>query len=369
MSTRAIRPKVSVIMPVFRVEAYVGRAIESILNQTLDDFEFLIVDDGSPDRSGEICDEYARRDQRIQVFHRENSGAPAARNFAMDQARGEYLYFLDADDWAEPTMLQDMYELGREGGLQLVIAGFYIDTYSTRDSEDFLRQKLSVASQVFSSQREFREQAWRLFEVNQLYTPWNKLYERDYIERNALRFPQTFWDDFPFVLSVIRDIERVGVTERAYYHFIRARQDSETSRYRKGMYEKREEEHRWMLDLYRHWGVDDPASMEVVYRRYAERLVGCIENVTCKDSGLTRRQMRQRVREIISTPQAIEAARGSRPPSRVMAAMLWPIRAQHPWLAYMEGRVISFVKGNFSLLFARLKAQRYGEGKGAARAS
>ena len=80
--------KISVIMPVYRVEDYVGRAIESMQKQTLQEFEFLIVDDGSPDRSGEICDAYAREDERIRVFHRENQGAPAARNTAMEMARG-----------------------------------------------------------------------------------------------------------------------------------------------------------------------------------------------------------------------------------------------------------------------------------------
>ena len=314
MSTRAIRPKVSVIMPVFRVEAYVGRAIESILNQTLDDFEFLIVDDGSPDRSGEICDEYARRDQRIQVFHRENSGAPAARNFAMDQARGEYLYFLDADDWAEPTMLQDMYELGREGGLQLVIAGFYIDTYSTRDSEDFLRQKLSVASQVFSSQREFREQAWRLFEVNQLYNALEQAVRARLHRAQRAALPADVLGRLPLrPVGDPRHRARGRDRARVLPLHPRAPGQRDLALPARGCTRSAEEEHRWMLDLYRHWGVDDPASMEVVYRRYAERLVGCIENVTCKDSGLTRRQMRQRVREIIGTPQAIEAARGVAP--------------------------------------------------------
>ena len=94
--------KISVIMPVYRVEDYVGRAIESMQKQTLQEFEFLIVDDGSPDRSGEICDAYAKKDARIRVFHRKNQGAPAARNAAMDLAKGKYLYFLDSDDWAEP---------------------------------------------------------------------------------------------------------------------------------------------------------------------------------------------------------------------------------------------------------------------------
>ncbi len=364
-----MRPKVSVIMPVYKVEAYVGRAIESVLAQTLGDFEFLIVDDGSPDRSGEICDEYAARDARISVIHRANGGAPSARNEAMDKARGEYLYFLDADDWAEPNMLEEMYALGSAHDLQLVIAGFYIDTYAGDDPTNFLRQILHVPSQVFESQRQFREQAWRLFDVNQFYSPWNKLYRRDYIEANGLRFPQTFWDDFPFVLSVIRDVERVGVMEQAYYHFIRAREESETTRYRKGMYEKREEEHRWMLDLYDHWDVHDDDSREMIMRRYSERLVGCVENVTCPDSGLTRRQMREQVRAIISTPHAIEAARLTRPRSTAVRWLLWPIRKQHPWVAYVEGRFISFVKRNFSLVFARLKAARYGNGEGAVRPS
>ena len=80
--------KISIIMPVYNVEQYVGKAIESILNQTLTDYELLIVDDGTKDKSGEICDEYAAKDARIQVIHKENGGAPSARNTAIDIARG-----------------------------------------------------------------------------------------------------------------------------------------------------------------------------------------------------------------------------------------------------------------------------------------
>ena len=86
--------KVSVIMPVYGVEKFVGKAIESILNQTFTDFEFLIVDDGTRDRSGEICDQYAEKDPRLTVIHKENGGAPSARNAAMEIARGKYYYFM-----------------------------------------------------------------------------------------------------------------------------------------------------------------------------------------------------------------------------------------------------------------------------------
>ena len=87
--------KISIIMPVYNVEEYVGKAIESILAQTFKDYEFLIVDDGTKDKSGEICDEYAKEDSRIQVIHKENGGAPSARNTALDIAKGKYVYFLD----------------------------------------------------------------------------------------------------------------------------------------------------------------------------------------------------------------------------------------------------------------------------------
>ena len=352
------QPKVTVIMPVWGVEKYVGRAVESILNQTLRDIELICVDDGSPDDSGRILDFYASRDVRMTVFHQENAGAPAARNLAMDHAHGEYLCFVDADDWAEPSMLEDLYNLGHDNSLELVVSGFFIDTYCDDAETDCFRQVLQVPSQVFASQLEFHEQAWRLFDKNQFYPPWNKLYLRSYIEDHALRFPSTFWDDFPFVLSVLRDVEKVGVTEKPYYHFIRARAESETARYREKMYEKREEEHEWMLDLYRHWGISDPDSMEMIYRRYSERLVGCVENVTCSDCKLPASERRAQVKRRISTEHARTALAGTRPHSAMMAAMLWPMKSGHAGLTYLEGKFISFVKSHSTKVFSKLKARR-----------
>ena len=351
-------PKVSVIMPVYAVEAYVERAVRSVLDQTLGDFELLAVDDGSPDASGAILDGLSALDPRVRVFHQQNKGAPAARNFAIDRASGEYLMFMDADDWLEPEALERMAGMCDRHGLDLAVAGFYIDTYCGPGPQDHLSHKLSVPSRIFEDAGEFRRSAWELFDKNQLYPPWNKLYRREYIVDRGLRFPDTFWDDFPFVLSVIRDVEKVGVTDEAYYHFIRARAESETSRYRSGMYEKREEEHAWMLELYEHWGVDDEASMEMIHRRYAERLIGCIENVVCPDSSLGAREQRAEVARMISTPQARLAVAKARPHSRMMALMLLPIARQRPLVAYWEGKLVSFVKRRFSKLFATLKARR-----------
>ena len=104
-------PIVSIIMPVYGVEKYVGRAIESLQAQTLDNWKLYAVDDGTKDRSGIICDEYAAKDNRITVIHKENGGAPSARNVAIDLVDTKYIYFMDSDDWAEPTMLKDLVEI------------------------------------------------------------------------------------------------------------------------------------------------------------------------------------------------------------------------------------------------------------------
>lgn len=100
-------PKISVIVPVYKAEKYLHRCVDSILAQTFTDFEVLLIDDGSPDKSGEICDEYAKRDSRVSAFHQENRGVSSARNLGLSYANGIYITFVDSDDWIESTYLKD----------------------------------------------------------------------------------------------------------------------------------------------------------------------------------------------------------------------------------------------------------------------
>lgn len=350
--------KISVIMPVYKVEAYVGKAIESILAQTLQEFEFLIVDDGSPDESGKICDSYAKKDDRIRVIHKENGGAPSARNVAMDCAKGKYLYFMDADDWAENTMLEKMYALAEIHQAQYVVCGYEIDTYYDVEQGKYLSERIQADDAVYETAEAFRREAYRYFDKNMLYTPWNKLYLRSYIEERNLRFPNTLWDDFPFNLSVLCEISRVVVSTESFYHFIRARAESETAAFTPRMYEKREEEHGWLVDLYQRWGVQDAASMEFIARRYVERMVGCVANVTGSKSTLTRREQRQQIKVMLQNPRLKENLALAKPKSRYMKWMLCPMRWQSVWLTWLESKVISYVKEHNTKLFAKLKSGR-----------
>ena len=347
--------KVSIIMPVYGVEDYVGKAIETIQAQTLQDFELFMVDDGSKDRSGEICDEYAANDPRSIVIHKPNGGAASARNLAIPQAKGKYMYFMDPDDWTEPTMLEDMYNLAEQHNAQYVVTGYYIDTYYS-DTE-YVTQELSQPDAVYN-QQEFRENSPRLFDHNLLYTPWNKLFLGDYIREKGLLFPNLFWDDFPFNLSVLCDVERVVVSSKKYYHFMRARAESETAKYRPQMYDKREEEHGWMVDLYKYWNLDNEEIREFLARRYIERFIGCVENITNPGCTLSPKEKKAEIAKMLQNPRVKESLACAKVRSLYTKLMLVPYRMNSVGLVYLESKLITFIKRRFVKLFTKLKAGR-----------
>lgn len=117
-------PTISVIVPVYKVERYIRRCVDSIISQTFNDWELILVDDGSPDNSGAICDDYAVQDERIRVIHKENAGVSAARNDAIIAAKGEYMTFVDSDDWLEPECLEVCIKEMQRHDIDLLQFGF-----------------------------------------------------------------------------------------------------------------------------------------------------------------------------------------------------------------------------------------------------
>ena len=349
-------PAISIIIPAYKVEAWIRRAVQTLQEQTFGDWELIIVDDGSPDATGQLADDLALQDERIRVIHQQNCGAAGARNNAIAVARGKYLYFMDADDWCEPTMLEDMHSFAEANDLQLVVTGFYIDTYYS--DNQFYREQRNASNVIYTTQQEFRENACKLFDAQLLYAPWNKLYRRDYLADNNILFPATFWDDLPFNLDVVRNVEHVGCIDGHYYHFLRAREESENTRYRSDMYDKREEEHGWMTALFADWGIDTPEVREFLARRYAERLVGCVENVTNKNCTFTEAEKKAEIARMIRTPQAKKALAEARPRTAMMKVILMPMKWGNAALTKAESSFISWVKQNNTNLFARLKANR-----------
>lgn len=173
-------PELTIIVPVYKVEPYLRRCIDSILNQTFRDFELILIDDGSPDNCGAICDEYAEKDGRITVIHQKNQGVSAARNAGLDIARGTYLGFVDSDDWIEPEMYETMITTAKEKNVDVVVCGFSIfDEFGEHSG-------ISNREEGYLSQQQLHE------DIYQVPNPldgvcWNKLLLGERVKN--LRYP------------------------------------------------------------------------------------------------------------------------------------------------------------------------------------
>lgn len=214
-----MNPSVSIIVPVYNAEACLRRCVESVLNQEYADFELLLADDGSRDGSGRICDEYAAADSRVRVFHKENSGVSDSRNLCLDQARGRYLQFLDADDWITANATKLLVQAMEEHLCDLVISDFY----------RVVGERVSPKGDIDEVQVLSREEyAAHMMEnpANYYYgVLWNKLYRREIVERHHLRMdPAISWcEDFMFNLEYIRRAETFFALQVPVYYYVKTK--------------------------------------------------------------------------------------------------------------------------------------------------
>ena len=186
-----MQPKVSIIVPVYNAEKYLHRCVESILSQTFLEYELLLIDDGSPDRSGEICDEYAQKDNRIHVFHKENGGVASARQFGLEHAQGEFVIHADPDDYVESSMLEELYECAKKNQADLVICDFFVDDDKYSKQEPSGENHMIVLKDLFQ----------RLHG-----SCWNKLVRRSCYEKFNITFSQnlSFCEDLTFWVKLLK---------------------------------------------------------------------------------------------------------------------------------------------------------------------
>lgn len=203
-------PLISVVVPVYRVEKYLDHCIQSIVEQTYSNLEILLVDDGSPDGSGAICDRWARQDARIRVIHKQNAGAGAARNTALDTAGGDIIAFVDSDDYLHPNMLSHLYGLMKDG---VEIAECEIGLTET---DDLAMDDGTGASVLVCD----TEEALRLHIQDAVFrqTPPNKLYRRDCV--GDIRFPEgNLIDDEFFTYKVLGNAKKLAHSSACMYAY------------------------------------------------------------------------------------------------------------------------------------------------------
>lgn len=216
--------KISVIIPVYNVEKYLERSVHSIINQTYGNLEIILVDDGSTDDSGRLCDILAQKDGRIRVLHKNNGGLSSARNAGLEIAEGEYIYFLDSDDYVKRNLLEDC--INNIGDAEFISFG-----YEAVDEQDNKLGEMEFSKgeyQLTTEEATLRFISQLMFKYRIAWSAWSKVFRMSVIRENDLRFVdnnEIFAEDLLFVIMYLLCSEKVKCVEQKYYLYVK-RSDS-----------------------------------------------------------------------------------------------------------------------------------------------
>ena len=225
------RPKVSIIIPVYNGEKVLKRCIDSILSQSYTDFELIIINDGSTDKSIEIINEYKEKDCRIKVIDNENKGVSETRNIGIDHAVGEYIQFIDCDDYINKDMLMNAVESIEDNNADLVVTGIILeieDKNKTKTSTqtfeyENLKGKVNIAKGVLER-----------LDGAYIHSLWNKIFKRNIIINNNIKMDKNInlGEDLIFNLEYLKKCENVIFDDKCYYHYCMKATESLTAKYR-----------------------------------------------------------------------------------------------------------------------------------------
>lgn len=203
---------VSVIVPIYKVEEYLRECVDSIINQTYKNLEIILVDDGSPDKCGEICEEYAKNDSRITVYHKENGGLSDARNYGMSRSHGEYITFVDSDDVIKANFVEELMAATEKYGADVAVSPLYESVY------DSVLDGFSSGEKIYTGCTDADDATKRMFYQEKMFetSACGKIYRRDIIE--GIEYPKgLYYEDMATVYRILLRCKKVAFTSEKLY--------------------------------------------------------------------------------------------------------------------------------------------------------
>jgi glycosyltransferase involved in cell wall biosynthesis len=218
---------ISIIVPVYNAEKYLAKCIDSVLSQSYTNFELLLIDDGSTDSGGQICDDYAKKDNRIKVIHQKNAGVSAARNHGIRESKGDYICFIDADDWVNIDYLETYISVIKLHFPDFIISGYTYDFISSKKTIEY-----SIPPRNAYTQEEISVLLPELHNNALLVSIWSKFFKKSIINNYSLQFDETinYWEDTVFCWNFLLHVKSISVIENAGYHYRKDDSDSLTKK-------------------------------------------------------------------------------------------------------------------------------------------
>ena len=354
------QPFFSIVMPVYKVEKYLEEAVSSVLNQSSDDFELLLIDDCSPDQSPLICDRMASEEPRIQVIHLEkNGGVSNARNIGMDHASGRYLFFMDSDDFIEPGLFDAARKSLLENPAPIVFFGMTEDHY---DPQGRCVESLPVVlpTQYFKDKESLRKYMIRL-EKSTLYGyACNKFYDLEYLRNLGLRYKEyALNEDILFNIAFCRDIERMNILGIPAYHYRKNMDNrSRTSQFVKEYFQLHVQKMQALADQYRYWNMyteDVRCDLAAIYTRY---IMSALQRNCDPRSHMTLGKRKRWIKRLYDQQLFKELIPYGKPSNPVVKVLHMCLNRHWTFLALVFGRGIYIVKNKMPGIFNAVQKNR-----------
>ena len=277
--------KYSVIIPVYNVENYLHRCINSILIQEYTDLEILLIDNGSKDRSGTLCDDYAERFSNVTTYHIPNHGVSAARNFGLAKAQGEFICFVDADDYLVGNLFSDM-ENQLDSEIDLLVFSYYNSL--EKNLSETARSAKILPIKGKKDRNQFIDLFTELFLSDMMYTVWNKIYRREFLEEHQIVFESyELGEDVRFNLNVYQHVNAVLLVKSCYYVYISGRVDSAMGQYNPNRMNYQLEELGKVDQLMTSWNIHDDQFIDQIKARI---LMSNIQNISKQKMSLSKKR-------------------------------------------------------------------------------
>lgn len=372
------QPLISIIMPVYNAELYIEAAIESIVAQTFTDWELILIDDASKDKSGRICDTWANKDSRIRVKHlSSNKGAGAARNIGIELAKGKYITFMDSDD----TIAKDLYESVTSGIAMDTILYSKEDTkrHSTNKVEQIITDTdmvvwglteeyydeagkhtgsnvLKLENQVLNTTETVRRKVIRLEDKTLFGYLWNHLYRADIIKDNNIQFENVIlYEDYFFNLKFIEYVSTMIVSSHSGYHYYKRGNQSVTNRFVPEYFRLSRRRVQSMYETYREWQMYTPEVKNSCGQRFVRYILSTLVRNCDSASGMSKRDRRRWVKRLYKDNLYNAVAKHcyiEQIPLRMLRGL---INRHCTTLILMMGRTLYLVKEGLPGLFAKKK--------------
>lgn len=314
-----MKPDISIIVPIFNTSAFLPKCINSLLFQSFQNLELLLVDDGSTDNSLEIMKDFAKKDIRIRVFHQENSGAGAARNTGLREAHGTWVTFVDSDDWVDSQYLEKLWTNVEE--VDFVLCGMNLIDRKGNLRPSILRTKATPISEndVYSL-----KEIYNSLNMYAFCGPCCKLFRKDIIETNAISFPEdlSFGEDSIFVARYLRYIRKIRIITLSLY-YVQSREGSlcATIPSPSLLVDAYRKVHQETLSFCRTQGIEDLSTQESYY---VDRLLFCAEKTrTCPEAKSYRRERELCYNYVYHSPYKKESGNKLNPLFYFCGALNW----------------------------------------------